>query len=184
MILTLGLLSSALTLPMLTAFTTANRGYEYNGALTVGSAFAFIFGGSAKVYMRVGVGEAMATIACSDVSVTMILKLIIGYCLMMGGALCFILSFVFVALKKRKTAILFTWLSFSALIAGGILFLISKPEMAAAFYGIDEEAAKIAIESTGLSFNAGILGSAIFAFAASLSIFLSLLVMPRIKSEH
>ncbi len=183
-ILTMGLLSSALALPSLTAFTTANRGYEYNGALTVGSAFAFIFGGNAQVKMHIGVGEAIATIACSDVFVAMNLKLLIGYCAMIGGAFCFILSFVFIALKKRKTAILFAWISLLALIAGGVLFLISKSEVAAAFYGISNEEAKTAIESTGLSLDIGLLGSAIFAFAASLSTFLSLMVMPKIKIER
>lgn len=184
LILTVGLLSSALALPSLTAFTTANRGYEYNGALTVGSAFAFVFGGNAQVKMHIGVGEAMATIACADVSIAMNLKLLIGYSAIMAGALFFIVSFVFIALKKRKTAILFTWLSLSALIAGGVLFLISKSEVAVAFYGISDEEAKTAIESTGLSLGIGLLGSAIFSFAASLSTFLSLMVMPRAKAEH
>ena len=166
------LLLTSLFLPFIEAFYTTNPYGPFKGSVVVWRGFNFIFGGTTSTEITIGVGHATTISKASSIGVAPSLYPLVGYILLLAGFLSFAFVFLFEGFRKKKTCIFFDALSFSLLIAGGVLFLLSGPQIASSYFNVSLEETSSLISESGFHLGNGILWSAICSFGASFSAFI------------
>ena len=171
-IIALGLLVSSLFFPFMEAFYTSNPYGSLKGSITVWKAFHFIFGGRVTTEMTIGVGHATTVSKIPPLSISPSLYALIGYCLLLGGLASFILLFVFEGLRKKKTCVFLGAIVFGLLISGGVLLLLSGPQIAASYFNIPLEKTSSLIYDASFHLGNGFLWCAICGFGSAFFIFI------------
>lgn len=175
-IIALCLLLTSLFFPFIEAFYTSNPYGSFKGSIVVWKAFHFIFGGTVSAEVTIGVGHATTVSRISPISVEPSLYALIGYCLLLCGFMSVVFLFVFEGFRKRGVCIFFDALTFSLLISGGVLLLLSGPQVAASFFNVPLEETSSLMNESGFRLGNGFLwtgicgfGSAFFAFMGGFS---------------
>ena len=172
-IIALCLLLTALFLPFIEAFYTSNPYDSFKGSIVVRKAFHFIFGGTVSTEVTIGVGHATTVSKISPISVEPSLYALIGYCLLLCGFTSVVFLFVFEGFRKRSACVFFDAIVFSLLISGGVLLLLSGPQIAASYFNVPVEKTPSLINESGFRLGNGFLWTAICGFGSSFFAFVS-----------
>lgn len=171
-IIALCLLLISLLLPFIEAFYTTNPYGSFKGSIVVWRGFDFIFGGATSTEVTVGVGHATTISKAPSIAIAPSLYPLIGYILLLTGFISIICVFVFEGFRKRGTCIFFDALCFSLIIAGGVLFLLSGPQIASSYFNVPLEEINSLISESGFRLGNGILWSAICGFGSAFFAFI------------
>ena len=167
-IIALCLLLTSLFFPFIEAFYTSNPYGSFKGSIVVWKAFHFIFGGTVSTEVTIGVGHATTVSTISPISVEPSLYALSGYCVLLCGFASVVSLFVFEGFRKRKACIFINALAFSLLVSGGVLLLLSGPQIAASYFNVPVEETSSLISESGFRLGNGFLWTAICGFGSAL----------------
>lgn len=157
----------AIFVPFMEAFKTNNPYLDIKGAMTVKSAFNFIFGGSTYGDIVLGVGHSTINYPLGAIEVNFCLYPLIGYCLLLSAFPLGIAAFIFSIEGKKITTLIFYGLALVLLITSGILILLSKEQIASAYFGNSFADINELIKATNLQIGKGFTICAISSFAGA-----------------